>query len=143
MAELIVNVKELVITVDGSCIRGRMGTGIAVRTVEKGQITDTLYTNCGRGTNNQAEYLAVIEGCRYAREHFEYEKLTVYTDSQLIFRQLKGEYKVKNKQLKKLYGRAIEEMKASRAHLRWHSREDGDGPLADRLANRAGGGNGT
>jgi ribonuclease HI len=120
-----------------------MGVGIAVRTVEEEQVTDTVSKNCGRGTNNQAEYLAVIEACRYVRDHYDYEKLTVYTDSQLVFRQLKGEYKVKDKRLKKLHGRAVEEMKASRAHLRWHSREDGDGPRADKLANRAGGKHGT
>ena len=75
------------------------------------------------------------------KEDFSYKKLVIFTDSQLVFRQLKGEYKVRNKNLKPLHSQAIFAMVAAKAFLRWHPRDDGDGPIADKLANRAVGGN--
>lgn len=136
-------VGKLWVTVDGSCIRGRMGVGVAIRLDDADQVTDTVSKSCGYGTNNQAEYLAVIEACRYAHKKYKYEALLISTDSQLVFRQLKGEYRVKNQELRKLHTRTIDAMMKAGATLRWHSREDGDGPAADKLANQAGGKGGT
>ncbi len=130
-------VDELIVTVDGSCAGRRTGIGIVIRVVEEGQITSEISSRAGYGTNNTAEYKAVIEACRHVQEDFSYKRLTIFTDSQLVFRQLSGEYQVKNKELKLLHKKAIAAMKSARAFLRWHPREDGDGPVADKLANRA------
>lgn len=132
--------KEIHATVDGSCFRRRVGVGVVVRVRGEGGVAGEVSARRGYGTNNTAEYLAVIEACQYVSENFEYGKLTVFTDSQLVFRQLSGEYKVKNKDLRVLHRKTTVAMKKARAFLRWHSREDADGPAADKLANRAVGG---
>ncbi len=66
----------------------------------------------GIKTNNQAEYIAIIEALgRIARDFGFENELYVYSDSQLMVRQLLGEYKVKEKELKILHSRAEELIK--------------------------------
>jgi len=56
-------------------------------------------------THNEAEYWAII----YALEMIStYEFVTIYSDSQLVVRQLNGEYSVKNVRLRKLHRRVRE-----------------------------------
>lgn len=55
----------------------------------------------GITTNNVAEYTAVIQGLRKARE-FD-DEVEVFSDSELVIKQLKGQYKVKKPHLKELY----------------------------------------
>lgn len=56
----------------------------------------------GKKTNNQAEYAGLIFGLEKALE-LGVEELTCFLDSELIVKQVNGEYKVKNKDLAKLY----------------------------------------
>lgn len=56
----------------------------------------------GQCTNNFAEYQALIHGIKLATQ-FSPKQLDLYLDSQLIVRQILGEYKVKNEQLKPLF----------------------------------------
>ncbi|MFQ6674228.1 MAG: ribonuclease HI family protein, partial [Fidelibacterota bacterium] len=65
----------------------------------------TFSENIGRATNNEAEYRALIRGVEYVRE-LQGEKITVYSDSELVVKQLSLEYKVKNDRIFKLYSRA-------------------------------------
>jgi len=53
----------------------------------------------GHGTNNTAEYSAISEGLQAALG-MGIDKLSVYSDSQLVIRQLNGEYKIKSESLK-------------------------------------------
>ncbi len=61
----------------------------------------------GTATNNQAEYMAVViameEAVKYKQEHPELEEINFFLDSELIVKQMKREYKVKNKELQKLF----------------------------------------
>jgi len=78
-----------------------MGLGIVllgVDGVEIGQISKAM----GNGTNNQAEYLAAIEAAAVALD-WGVRDFTLMTDSELMHRQLKGVYRVKNPGIKKLY----------------------------------------
>jgi ribonuclease HI len=59
-------------------------------------------------TNNEAEYTGLLIGLRHAVEMGGVSELMVRGDSQLIIRQLKGEYKVKSVSLKPLYLEAVE-----------------------------------
>ncbi len=90
----------------------------------------------GVTTNNVAEYTAVLEGLKKARE-FD-DEVEVFSDSQLVVRQLSGEYKVKKRHLRKLYTkikRLEAEFKAvSYSHKPRTSRMQ---KLADRLVNEA------
>jgi ribonuclease HI len=58
----------------------------------------------GIKTNNEAEYLALLLGLYFARQHMQPgEKLLVVSDSQLLIRQLEGRYKITKPHLKALY----------------------------------------
>ncbi|MBD3280409.1 reverse transcriptase-like protein [Candidatus Dojkabacteria bacterium] len=59
----------------------------------------------GESTNNEAEYKAILEGLTYFKKFFGSKKITLkcYLDSELIVKQLNGEYKVKNENLKMSY----------------------------------------
>jgi ribonuclease HI len=89
----------------------------------------------GTATNNVAEYRALIEGLRRAAE-LGVGELEVLSDSELMVRQMQGEYRVKNEALRELF---LEASRAARAvgavdyrHIRREHNE-----LADRLVNEA------
>jgi ribonuclease HI len=52
----------------------------------------------GAGTNNEAEWMAVIEGIKWISRHINLksEELYIYSDSQLVIRQMNGEYAVRH-----------------------------------------------
>jgi len=56
----------------------------------------------GRSTNNVAEYCAVIGGLELAKQ-LEGSEIIIRTDSELICKQLNGEYRIKSPELRKLY----------------------------------------
>lgn len=61
----------------------------------------------GEKTNNQAEYLSLIEALKRAKK-YKPRFVEVRSDSELIVKQLKGEYKVRDPQLRKLHEKALE-----------------------------------
>lgn len=61
----------------------------------------------GEGTNNQAEYQAVIAALRAATERGA-KSVTLYLDSELVTKQLAGSYRVRNLSLFSLYREAVE-----------------------------------
>jgi len=56
----------------------------------------------GKATNNVAEYTALVEGLKLAKE-LEVKKLSVFSDSELMVKQMNGIYRVKNPELMDLY----------------------------------------
>jgi ribonuclease HI len=72
----------------------------------------------GEATNNTAEYRALLLGLELARELGATE-VEVVNDSELVARQIGGEYRVKNAGLKPLY---LEAMRALRGFERWSVR---------------------
>ena len=93
--------KNLCLYADGGA-RGNPGpAGIgAVLYNEKGDLLGEVSKYIGVATNNIAEYLAVIYGLQEAI-FLGAKKIEIRIDSQLIARQLKGEYKVKDQNLRK------------------------------------------
>jgi ribonuclease HI len=59
----------------------------------------------GNATNNIAEYTALVEGLQLAAE-LGVERLSVFSDSELMVKQMRGEYRVKNPELLELYQEA-------------------------------------
>lgn len=57
----------------------------------------------GEATNNIAEYSAVIEAIKLVRDNSIICDINFYLDSELVVRQLNGEYRVRDENLKKLY----------------------------------------
>jgi ribonuclease HI len=113
---------------------GPAGFGVVVQD-EKGHKVAELSEYLGHQTNNFAEYQGLIAALEYAIEHGP-KALRLISDSELLVRQIKGIYKVKNATLQDLHGRAKELI----AQLEWFSighalREHNQD--ADRLANEA------
>ena len=113
---------------------GPAGLGLVIEDTEGMR----LWGGCryiGTATNNQAEYMALIEGLRKAAE-WRPDRIEVYMDSQLVVEQLAGRYRVKNSDLKPLHAQAVALLasfpKSSVTHV---LREKNRG--ADALANRA------
>lgn len=59
----------------------------------------------GKATNNIAEYTALVEGLQLATE-LGVKRLAIFSDSELMVKQMKGEYRVKNPELLDLYNEA-------------------------------------
>ncbi|PIT97565.1 ribonuclease H [Candidatus Berkelbacteria bacterium CG10_big_fil_rev_8_21_14_0_10_41_12] len=57
----------------------------------------------GEATNNIAEYSAVLEALKYVKKNIATSEINCMCDSELIVKQLRGEYKVKNAKLKQLF----------------------------------------
>jgi ribonuclease HI len=115
--------------------RGNPGpAAIAILIFQDSRLVKQHGEYIGPATNNQAEYHAVIKALELARS-LGAEQLKVFTDSELICRQIKGSYKIKNQGLKPLH----EKVKALEKGLRveWGSvpRENPNIRRADRLVN--------
>lgn len=90
--------REGVLYIDGAAFGNPGPSGIGVVLIIDGETVVTRSEDIGYGTNNRAEYTALLEGMRTARDR-GITDLLVRSDSQLIVRQMQGEYKVKNKGL--------------------------------------------
>jgi ribonuclease HI len=94
---------HLFLYVDGACSGnpGPCGSAAILKDAEGTTLLERARA-FGPATNNVAEYQAVILGLELAAE-LKPERLTIRSDSELLVRQLAGEYKVKAPHLKPLY----------------------------------------
>src|SRR5258705_9417750 len=83
---------------------GRAGYGVVI-TDQAGQKVASLSEYLGHQTNNYAEYNGLLAALDYALEHGP-RALKVVGDSELLVKQIRGEYKVKSPALQELYQRA-------------------------------------
>jgi ribonuclease HI len=102
---------------------------------EDGTVLEARGEAIGTATNNVAEYSALVAGLGRAAE-LGVTELEVRSDSELMVKQMRGEYRVKNKDLQALF---LDASRAARAlgrvtytHVRREHNE-----LADRLVNEA------
>lgn len=92
----------LSIFVDGAC-SGNPGPAAIGVVIKKGEETIAeISRRIGEATNNVAEYSAMIYALQEALV-LKAERLKIFTDSELMFHQLTGTYKVKSEQLKFLF----------------------------------------
>ena len=89
----------------------------------------------GVATNNVAEYRALVAGLEKALE-LQVDKLDVVSDSELLVKQMKGEYKVKNEALKGLQQEAARLARQLRSVSYTAVRREHN-ELADQLVNEA------
>lgn len=113
---------------------GPAGIGVVLRAAD-GTPLVTLGRFIGRATNNAAEYRALVTALEQAKR-LGAKKVAVRGDSELIIKQMRGEYRVKNPDLRVLYEEAQDLLndfeEATFTHnLRHHN------SLADALANKA------
>jgi ribonuclease HI len=126
--------EKLVVNVDGGA-RGNPGPaaiGAVVRRAD-GEVLEERGERIGSATNNVAEYRALLLGIERAAAHGAGE-LELVGDSELIVRQVKGEYKVKDATLRRLHG---EVKRALGSFERWSIRHvrRAENAEADRLVN--------
>lgn len=113
---------------------GPAGIG-AVLFDAKGKEVGTVSKAIGIGTNNQAEYQAIIAGLELAKNHGA-EELCCYLDSELVVKQLNREYRVKDKELASLFVKAWNKMQEFRkVEFKHVPRERNQ--RADELVNKA------
>jgi len=89
----------------------------------------------GSGTNNFAEYSALLTALRFA-VYSRCEELDVYADSELVVKQIKGEYQVKNENIRLLYDSAVRWIALIPRFSIHHVRRENNAE-ADKLANKA------
>jgi ribonuclease HI len=91
----------------------------------------------GQMTNNQAEYIALVRALEHALELGPHHRVLVHSDSELMVKQMNGEYRVKNEDLRSLYEQAC----TLRKRFEWpvtirHVRRE-QNKRADQLCNEA------
>src|SRR5205085_10796564 len=102
---------------------------------EAGAVLEARGEAIGIATNNVAEYSALIAGLRRAGE-LGVDELEVVSDSELMVKQMTGEYRVKNEALRDLFDEASRlERRVGRVRYRAVRREHNE--LADRPVNDA------
>ena len=115
--------------------RGNPGPGaIGVVLRKDNEIIKKCSEKVGIITNNIAEYKALIKALELARTIDK--EIICYLDSELVIRQLQGRYKVKNKELKKLFDKTkLLEESFDKIVYKHVSRWDKFQQLADELVN--------
>ena len=102
---------------------------------EDGHVLDARGETIGVATNNVAEYRALVAGLAKALEAGVTE-LEVVSDSELLVKQMRGEYKVKNENLRELWHEAGD-LAARLDHVSYTAVRRAHNELADRLVNEA------
>jgi len=127
---------KLVVHVDGGS-RGNPGpaAAAAVLATIDGDVVGEAMETIGVATNNVAEYRAVLLGLRKALE-LGADAVEVVNDSELVAKQINGQYKVKHADMKPLYAEA---MTALRSFGDWSIRSvpRAQNADADALVNQA------
>ena len=121
--------------IDGAS-KGNPGpSGIGVVICRDGSTIKNIASFIGNATNNVAEYTALI----YALQEgliLNAENIEINTDSQLLYRQIKKIYKIKNANILGLYNQALHLMSAfKQVSIKHIPRQENRG--ADKLANKA------
>jgi ribonuclease HI len=111
---------------------GPAGYGVIIRGAD-GETLAELHGALGVATNNVAEYSGLLAALRWAAEHGE-TKIHIRSDSELLVKQMRGEYRVKHPALKPLFLQACALIRrigdVTFEHVRREFNKD-----ADRLSN--------
>ncbi|MCM3878768.1 MAG: ribonuclease HI family protein [Vicinamibacterales bacterium] len=113
---------------------GPAGYGVRIED-EQGGLVEEFHGFLGSATNNIAEYNGLLAALRYATGH-GHRKLHIKSDSELLVKQMRGEYRVKNAGLQPLYQEAKALADGFDRVVYEHVRRE-QNTHADRLANLA------
>jgi ribonuclease HI len=113
---------------------GLAGAGIIIKD-DQGRRIETIQKFLGVTTNNQAEYQALIEGLRAAKRHDPAEVI-VQMDSELVVKQMTGQYRVRHPEMLPLYLEAME-LVSGFPEVRFVHVMREKNPGADQVANMA------
>jgi len=131
-----VNIKRVVIFTDGAAEPnpGPAAIGVIIKD-KQGRLITSISQRIGRATNNQAEYRAIIAALEHAIT-LGANQVEIHSDSELVVRQVNGEYRVKKVTLKPLY-QQVKQLQSQLkgftiTHIPRHQNTE-----ADNLANKA------
>lgn len=91
----------------------------------------------GETTNNQAEYIALVKALEHAVALGTEHRVVVHSDSELMVKQLNGEYRVKNEELRPLYEEAVQLRRQFSGGVSFVHVRRGQNQRADELCNEA------
>lgn len=111
---------------------GPAGIGVVLKVKSK---KSKVKKYIGKATNNQAEYQALLAGLELAQSN-GVDELKVFMDSELIVKQMQGEYRVKNPDLKPLFAQALA-LTNKFISVSWHHIPREKNKAADKLVNEA------
>lgn len=117
---------------------GQAGAGAVVKDKD-GEILGKVSSYLGKKTNNQAEYLAVMLALDFINDNPDIKSndIILIGDSQLVIKQLIGEYKIKNEGLKDLYWQIREKVLTLGLNIDYKHIPREKNQLADEMANKA------
>ncbi len=128
---------RVTVNIDGGA-RGNPGpaaAGIVIRSSDNGKVLHQAGIFLGEMTNNAAEYMALLEALKTAAR-LGAEEAEVFSDSELLVRQMTGEYRVREPTLKALFDQAGELVGMFRRFRISHIRRE-ENAAADKLVNQA------
>lgn len=113
---------------------GQAGIGVAIYN-ESGELVEQYREYIGTATNNVAEYSALIAGLSLVKKFLPCG-ISVFMDSELLVKQMRGEYRVKNQNLQQ-YHHTAQSLSSSylSSNFTYIPREKNS--VADKLANEA------
>ncbi|RXG62901.1 reverse transcriptase-like protein, partial [Candidatus Atribacteria bacterium 1244-E10-H5-B2] len=127
---------KILMRVDGACYPnpGNMAIGIVI--YKDGELFNKISEAIGYGTNNIAEYKALIRGLEEVKK-INPKRIDVYCDSQLVVKQLNKIYKVRDKGIIPLFNRVEEIIRTipCKIYFIWDRRDNN--VVADGLAKKA------
>lgn len=125
---------EIIIYTDGGA-RGNPGPAAAgfILLDLRGKTIEAKAFYLGKATNNFAEYSAVVKALQ-AAEKINFSKVTLYSDSELLVKQINGQYKVKSQNLKDIYEKTMKLVSSFDKFKAVHITRDKNA-LADSLVN--------
>lgn len=116
--------------------RGNPGKSAGAFVIYENEVLiHTSYRFYGVLTNNQAEYNALFDALKYLKEKNLLEQVDFFSDSELMVKQVKGEYKVKDLGLSKIYKEVVDIIKKINKYSITHIRREKN-TLADKLVNK-------
>lgn len=131
--------KKFIVYSDGGA-RGNPGPAAigAVIKDDKNNLIQEISKTIGETTNNQAEYKAILAGLEAIKD-LGGEEVECFLDSELVVKQLRHEYKVKNKELAplfvKVHNLSLQFKKISYTHVRREQNKEADKLVNDALDN--------
>ena len=127
----------LTIHTDGAS-RGNPGAAAYAYVIERAGNDPIEEAGClGRLTNNQAEYTALVRALEQALELGPENSLAIYSDSELLVKQMRGEYRVKDGDLRELYEEAKDLLGQFRGRVSIQHVRRAQNARADALCNEA------
>jgi ribonuclease HI len=125
---------------DGACKKNPGESAIGVHITHNNKTLIQLHEHIGHATNNIAEYISVlraIEELKKIQLFNESIPLTLTMDSELVIKQLRGEYQIKQPQLKTLNSQILSQIKDNNIQITYQWVKRDENAKADELANKA------